>query len=98
VQGEFFSVLYRLDTGVEESSIGIVVRGKVGNAVLRNKLRRRIKAYLNQNNNKIPNKISAVILAKDNASEAGWQEINSDLDRCFTVIYHSLHSTLQEDK
>jgi ribonuclease P protein component len=86
VQGDYFSVLYQIDPALEESAVGIVIRGKVGKAVIRNKLKRRIRAYLNQNSPKIAPTVSAVIIARDNAAEAGWNEINQDLDRCFNKI------------
>jgi ribonuclease P protein component len=86
VQGEFFTVLYNLNGGVEEPSVGIVIRSRVGKAVVRNKLKRRIRAYLHHNSGHIVSGVSAVIIARDNAAEANWEDINRDLDRCFSLI------------
>jgi len=79
-------VLYRFRSGEEEAAIGIVIRAKVGKAVIRNKLKRRIRAYLQQRSEHFDRSMSAIIIARDNAAEAGWAEITRDLDRSFASI------------
>ncbi len=86
VQSEYFTLLYKLKAESNEAAVGIVIRGKVGKAVIRNILKRRIRAYLKQKQNNINNNIAAVIIGRVNAAEAGWQDINNDLDRCFGEI------------
>jgi|SRR5690554_542382 ribonuclease P protein component len=86
VQGNYFTVLYCLNGEVEEPSVGIVIRSRVGKAVVRNKLKRRIRAYLHQHSEQITSGVSAVIIARNNASEANWEDINRDLDDCFSLI------------
>ena len=63
---------------------GIVVRKKVGSAVIRNKLKRRIRAYLRENEEIIPINMSGIIIAQDNAGEITWQETAADLAECIS--------------
>lgn len=84
VQGKYFTVLYKFHGEHAESAVGIVIKRKVGKAVVRNKIKRRIRAYLHKD--RLPPNLSAVIIARDNASDAGWQDINEDLDNCLKQI------------
>ena len=86
VQGKYFTVLYNLSKNWEEPAVGIVIKSKIGKAVIRNKLKRRIRAYLHQHSDQIDRTVSAVIIARNNAAEAGWKDINNDLDSCFSQI------------
>ena len=47
IVGKYFIVVYMYDEAIAESAAGITVSKKVGNAVVRNKVKRRIKAFLN---------------------------------------------------
>jgi hypothetical protein len=47
IVGKYFIVVYMFDEAIAESAAGITVSKKVGNAVVRNKVKRRIKAVLN---------------------------------------------------
>ena len=47
IVGKYFIVVYMFDEAIAESAAGITVSKKVGNAVVRNKVKRRIKAFLN---------------------------------------------------
>jgi len=47
IVGKYFIVVYMYDETITESAAGITVSKKVGNAVVRNKVKRRIKAFLN---------------------------------------------------
>ena len=90
VQGEYFTLLYKFCDNLSEPVVGIVIKSKVGKAVVRNKLKRRIRAYLNQHKDILPPNLSAVIIARDNASDAGWQDINEDLSNCRREIDNQL--------
>ena len=60
-------------------AVGIVVSKKVGNAVIRNRVKRRIKAFMRENVYQHPANLKLVIIAKPEAGTANWQEITSDL-------------------
>jgi ribonuclease P protein component len=61
--------------------VGIVISKKVGKAVVRNKIRRRIKSFLQQNPQEIPEKTKLLILAKRNSGKATWQDTCTDIAR-----------------
>ena len=60
-------------------AVGIVVSKKVGNAVVRNKIKRRIKAFLREHVPQLPSSQKIVIIAKPEAGAANWQEIKREL-------------------
>ena len=63
------------------SRFGLVVSKKVGNAVVRNRIRRRVKEVFRQNKAWFPDGQDIVIIAKKRAAEATLQEIRRDLER-----------------
>ncbi len=69
-----------------ESAIGIIASKKVGNAVKRNKVKRRVRAFLRENNNLLPVNAKIVIIAKHKAGIASWNEIREDLTKFFQNI------------
>lgn len=79
ISGVFFDFLNKkiLD---DEFSVGIVVSKKVGNAVIRNRVKRRVKAFLRENKTKHPLQLKLLIIAKPSAGKANWQDIISDLN------------------
>lgn len=66
--------------------VGIVVSKKVGNAVIRNRVKRRVRAFLRENAHQLPAKMKLVIIARPKAGEANWQEITSDLKHIWREI------------
>ncbi len=80
IHSNFFLVLCRKDTESSLFSVGITVTKKIGNAVTRNRIKRRIKAYLRQvMNTNISGMMINIIAIKD-SSEISWSELVSDLD------------------
>jgi len=75
-----FLVLCLKDTESSLFSIGITITKKIGNAVTRNRIKRRIKAYLRQvMKAKISGMMINIIAIKD-SSNISWSEIVSELD------------------
>ena len=72
---------------IEKSlAVGIVVNRKVGNAVVRNKTKRRVKAFLREN---IPETLvgkNIVIKSKPESGSSNWLEIKKDLTELFAQI------------
>jgi len=67
-------------------AVGVVVSKKVGNAVKRNKVKRRVKAFLREHVELHPTGVELVIIAKSQAGNAGWEKIKDDLTQLFKNI------------
>ncbi|MCK5050124.1 MAG: ribonuclease P protein component [Candidatus Cloacimonetes bacterium] len=67
-------------------AVGIVVSKKVGNAVIRNKVKRRVRAFLREHEELHPAGVKLVIVAKPEAGIAIWQKIKDDLIQLFEII------------
>ncbi len=66
-------------------AVGIVVSKKVGNAVIRNKVKRRVRAFLREHEELHPAGVKLVIIAKPEAGIAIWQKIKDDLIQLFEI-------------
>lgn len=89
ISGSLFIFLLKKeisDLPEESCAIGIVVSKKVGNAVIRNKTKRRIRAFLRENNNLLPERCQLVIVAKARAGTAPWNRIATDLTKLFKSL------------
>ncbi len=60
-------------------AVGIVVSKKVGKAVNRNKIKRRVKAFLRENIHLHKSGKKNVVIAKPEAGNAEWKEIEKEL-------------------
>lgn len=67
-------------------AVGIVASKKVGNAVIRNKVKRRIRAFLREHEELHPTGVKLVIIAKPEAGTAIWQKIKDELIQLFEII------------
>lgn len=86
IRSNYFLVLCRKDTESSLFSIGITVTKKIGNAVTRNKIKRRIKAYMRQElKTNISGQMVNIISIKD-ASNIPWREFVNELDYLFKKI------------
>ncbi len=66
----------------QESDIlraGIVCSKKVGIAVIRNKIRRRVKAFFRENYKEINFSRDIILIARKDCASASWQQIVQDL-------------------
>jgi len=84
--GNLFIFLIYKDSQEDELVIGIVGSKKVGNAVHRNKIKRRVKSYFREIGKRISIKKKIVIIAKPAAAEADWQEIKEELQNFLEKI------------
>ncbi|MDD3050512.1 MAG: ribonuclease P protein component [Candidatus Cloacimonetes bacterium] len=86
---EVFSNSYRLsglyfNLRVKKQSdgfaVGIITGKKTGNAVKRNLVKRRVKAYLRNHTEYSGKNVKIVIISNDSTASASWNEICMDLD------------------
>lgn len=89
VSSKYFLVLCLKDTESSFLSIGITVTKKIGNAVVRNKIKRRLKAYLRNELNNTQNGLMLNIVAIKDSSYIPWSDLKSDLDYLFKKINKS---------
>ncbi|RLC50426.1 MAG: ribonuclease P protein component [Candidatus Cloacimonadota bacterium] len=77
--GNLFIYLIENNSSEEEFAVGIVTSKKVGKAVRRNKIKRRVKSFFRENRAQISAKGKMIIIAKPAAADADWQEIKKEL-------------------
>ncbi len=82
--------------GSSSIRFGITVSKKVGNAVVRNKAKRRIKEVLRKLlvlQNSITQGFSYVIIARSAAKSSNYHDIKRDLEYCFRKIKQKILSS-----
>ncbi|MCK9328278.1 MAG: ribonuclease P protein component [Candidatus Cloacimonetes bacterium] len=91
IVGQYFIVIYVPENNYMESAAGITVSKKVGNAVVRNKVKRRIRAFLRQYSLRpsIPGFICNIIALKPVIS-ADWISFKRDLQNCLDRLINTL--------
>jgi ribonuclease P protein component len=63
----------------EGLALGITISKKVGNAVLRNKLKRRIKAWCRMNDGKLPQACRMNLIARRGSAQLAWDELATEM-------------------
>ena len=81
ISGNLFSVYYKVYTnGNNGLKVGIIAGKKVGNAVVRNKFKRRVRAYFRENKSLWNYPLGLVIVAFGNLKNSTWEQIKNQLD------------------
>ncbi len=75
-------VVYFRHTGRPYNQLGVAVSTKVGNAVCRNKIRRRIRAIYRLNEEKIKPGIDMVVVARNKAAFSDYNRLEKDFLYC----------------
>jgi ribonuclease P protein component len=70
-------VLYVKKNELEETRLGITVTKKIGNAVVRNKVRRRIREIYRLNLYRIEQGYDLIIIPKKNVTEISYKELEN---------------------
>ena len=60
--------------------MGITVSGRVGNAVVRNRVRRRLREAIRARSHQFPTGVDIVVAARPASATATWPELNAALD------------------
>jgi ribonuclease P protein component len=79
-RGRLFSV-HALPNTTGEPRLGLSVSKKVGTAVKRNKVRRRLKEAFRFSAKRLPDNLDVVISARPAAAEASFEELNEEFLR-----------------
>lgn len=74
-----YLVMYILENGLDRNRVGISVSKKVGNSIVRHRLKRLIKESYRLNENRFLCGYDIVIIARANAKERSFKEIESAL-------------------
>ena len=82
-KGESFAnrkfVIYRLENNETHFRVGLSVSKKLGNAVTRNQIKRRIRHVLIQNSNQIVDNVDFVVIARKGVELLEYAEIEKNL-------------------
>jgi ribonuclease P protein component len=74
-------VIYCRRNGKTENRLGLTVSTKLGNAVRRNRIRRRLKEAYRLNEDRIKCGFDVVIVARSGAYSAPWTALNGEFRR-----------------
>ena len=83
-RGRYFTLVYRRN-GEGRSRLGVVASRKVGSAVVRNRVKRRLRELFRRNKALLGDTIDLIVIARPEAGEAAWAEFReayrSSLDK-----------------
>ena len=90
-------VVYCRRNGRQENRLGVTVSTKIGGAVQRNRVRRRLKEIYRLNENTLPVGFDIVIVARVRSRYAGYWEIESSVLSAFKKLNLSMNrQTVQQ--
>ena len=101
--GRYFIVVYLFDSMILEPLVGITVSKKVGNAVVRNKVKRRIRAFLRAYIAPVSKAgFLCNVIALPSAVNADWESFQKDLKNRIDCVFralcpHGIHAVKSED-
>jgi ribonuclease P protein component len=73
-------VMYVAPNDLEHTRVGITVSGRVGSAVVRNRVRRRLRDALQQRFASLPSASDVVVAARPASAHASWLDLCAALD------------------
>jgi ribonuclease P protein component len=73
-------VLYVVGNELGSTRVGITVSGRVGKAVVRNRVRRRLREALGARFDRLPTSADVVVAARPASAGASWAELCAALD------------------
>ncbi len=76
-------VLYVLKTNHQKRKVGYSVSKKIGNAVIRNRVKRLFKEVYRHNNDKLITGIELVFIARKNVKDASYKQIEKSFNYLF---------------
>ena len=86
--GKYFILVYFCDRDILFPSVGFTVSKKIGNAVVRNRVKRRIRAFLREYS---PPNIQATflcnIIALPAVVDTDWLSFKNDINKCLDSVF-----------
>lgn len=76
-RGKYFTLIY-LSSELEFSRMAAVASKKIGNAVIRNKTKRWMRALFRRNKDLLKNSFDIVIISKKEIQEASWKGLQKE--------------------
>jgi len=67
--------------GAGEVRLGVTVSRRVGGAVVRNRVKRRLRSWFRENRGEIPSNSDLVVIARRSAAGVSYRELEQDLLR-----------------
>lgn len=86
-KAERFLILYTMKNGMEKSRLGVSVSKKVGNSVVRHRVKRLIKECYRLRENMFINGIDIIFLARKGAGELDFRETEREVIRLMTLSH-----------
>ena len=74
-------LIIQASNNTRETRLGITVSGKVGNAVVRNSIKRRIREFFRRRRYQMPSGLDVLVIARKGAGELPSHEIAKELRR-----------------
>ena len=88
----------RESRGGAPARVGFVVSKAVGNAVVRNRTKRRLRALMAERIEDLPAGVDVVVRAQPAAAAATYDELGRDIDRCLRRIVSAPSSRALADR
>jgi ribonuclease P protein component len=76
-RGKYFNLVY-LSNGLNFSRMAVVASKKIGNAIVRNKVKRWMRTLFRRNKNIIGHSLDIIIIIKQRIWEASWVKLQED--------------------
>ncbi|MFC2164437.1 ribonuclease P protein component [Acidobacteriota bacterium] len=76
-RGRYFTLIYLIND-LSYSRMAVVASKKVGRAVVRNKVKRRLRTLYRRNKHLLQKNLDFVIIARKEAHEVSWQVLKED--------------------
>lgn len=70
-------ILHVMENGLDHSRVGFTVSKKIGNSVVRNRVKRRLKEIFRRNFNNVKEEYDIIIIPKRNVVSIGHKELES---------------------
>ncbi|MBN1273757.1 MAG: ribonuclease P protein component [Candidatus Aminicenantes bacterium] len=88
-RGKYFKLIH-YSNNLKKSRIGIVVGKKVGNAVVRNKVKRWMRTLFRKNKNLVKQPMDILIIFKQEIKEASMEELRDEYMHALQVISQTI--------